>query len=132
MKISKQARREAKELFRHCLTDGLLDEGRVRNAVQRVLQNKPRGYPAILSHFLRLVKLDIDRRTARVESATPLAPELQSAVKSRLEQRYGPGLQLSFGQDPSLIGGMRIKVGSDVYDGTVQGRLEALQQSFNL
>jgi F-type H+-transporting ATPase subunit delta len=132
MKISKQARREAKELFRHCLTDGLLDEGRVRNAVQRVLQNKPRGYPAILSHFLRLVKLDLDRRTARVESATPLAPELQSAVKSRLEQRYGPGLQLSFGQDPSLIGGMRIKVGSDVYDGTVQGRLEALQQSFNL
>ena len=130
MKISKQAKREAKELFRSCLTDGLLDEGRVRNAVQRVLQTKPRGYLAILLHFLRLIKLDIERRTGRVESAAPLPPELQSRIQSSLARTYGPGLNLSFGQNPALIGGMRIKVGSDVYDGSVQGRLAALQESF--
>ncbi len=130
MKISKQAKREAKELFRHCLTDGLLDEGRVRNAVQHVMQTRPRGYLATLSHFLRLIKLDIERRTARIESAAPLAPDLESRVKSDLGRVYGPGLNLSFVQNSKLIGGMRIKVGSDVYDGTVQGRLNALQESF--
>ena len=130
MKISKQAKRGAKELFRSCLTDGLLDEGRVRNTVQHVLQTKPRGYLAILSHFIRLIKLDIERRTGRVESAAPLPPELQSRIQSSLARTYGPGLNLSFGQNPALIGGMRIKVGSDVYDGSVQGRLAALQESF--
>ena len=130
MKISKLAKRGAKELFRGCVTDGLLDDGRVRQAVQRVLQSKPRGYLAILSHFQRLIKLDIARRSARVETATPLSPELQAKIQSSLSQTYGPGLHISFAENPSLIGGMRIKVGSDVYDGSVQARLNALQESF--
>ncbi len=128
MKISKQARREAKELFRSCQTDGLLDEGRVRNAVQHMLQTKPRGYLAILAHFQRLVKLDIDRRTAKIESAAPLSPDLRSRVESDLARTYGPGLSFSFAQNAALIGGMRVQVGSDVYDGTVQARLAALQE----
>ena len=130
MKISKLAKRGARELFRGCLTDGLLDDGRVRHAVQHVLQTKPRGYLPILSHFERLIKLDIARRSARVETATPLSPDLQARVQSSLSQTYGPGLNISFAQNPSLIGGMRIRVGSDVYDGSVQARLNALQESF--
>jgi F-type H+-transporting ATPase subunit delta len=130
MKISKQSRREAKELFRSCLANGLLDENRVRQAVQRVLQAKPRGYLGILSHFERLVKLELERRTARVESAVALPPELTAKTKAVLEKTYGPGLNFSFGVNPALIGGVRIKVGSDVYDGSVQARLAALQESF--
>jgi F-type H+-transporting ATPase subunit delta len=130
MKISKQARREAKELFRSCVAEGFLDENRVRQVVQRVLAAKPRGYLAILSHFERLVRLDVQRRSALIESATPLSPSLQEALKTGLTRRYGPGLSISFSQQPALIGGLRIQVGSDVYDGSVQGRLEALQESF--
>jgi F-type H+-transporting ATPase subunit delta len=130
MKITKQARREAKELFRTCVVAGLLDENRVRQAVQQVIQLKPRGYVAILTHFLRLVKLDLERRTAQVESATPLSPDLQAQIQTSLARSYGKGLNISFAQNPKLIGGMRIKVGSDVYDGSVQGRLAELQESF--
>ena len=130
MKISKQARREAKQLFRSSLIDGLLDENRARQIVRHVLETKPRGYLAILSHFERLLKLDLERRNAKVESATALAPEVQTAVKDRLTKTYGPGLNISFTQNPALIGGMRIQVGSDVYDGSVQARLQALQESF--
>jgi F-type H+-transporting ATPase subunit delta len=130
VKISKQSRREAKQLFRSCLTAGGLDEPRVKAAIQQVLQIKPRGYLAILSHFTRLVKLEIERRTARVETATPLPPDLQPQVQANLSRAYGAGLIVSFAQNPALIGGMRIKVGSDVYDGSVQARLAALQESF--
>ena len=130
MKITKQARRDAKELFRSCLADGLLDENRVRQAVQKVIEVKPRGYVQILSHFQRLVKLDLERRTARVESASPLSAELQTTVRDNLTKTYGQGLSLSFAQNPALIGGLRIRVGSDVFDGTVQGRLRALEESF--
>ncbi len=131
MKVSKQAKREAKELFRNCLTDGLLDDGRVRASVQRVLQAKPRGYLAILTHFERLVKLAIEQRTARIESAVPLTPGLQTEVQKSLARAYGPGLAISFAQNPALVGGLKIRVGSDVYDGSIQGRLKALQESFN-
>lgn len=127
MKISKQARRDAKQLFRSTFIDGLLDENRARQAVRHVLETKPRGYLAVLTHFERLLKLDLERRAARVESAVALPQEVQAAVKQRLTQTYGPGLNISFAENPALIGGMRIKVGSDVYDGSVRARLAALE-----
>jgi F-type H+-transporting ATPase subunit delta len=48
-----------------------------------------------------------------------------------LEQAYGPALNFSFVENPALIGGIRITVGSDVYDGSVQGRLATLEQRFS-
>lgn len=130
MKLSKQARRAAKELFRSCLSNGVLDENRARAAVRRVIEAKLRAYLAILVHFQRLVKLDLARRTARIESAVPLPQDLQARVQTTLSRVYGSTLNISFEVNPVLIGGMRIKIGSDVYDGTVRGRLAALQESF--
>jgi F-type H+-transporting ATPase subunit delta len=130
MKINKQARREARELFRSCVVSGALDDARVRRAVQLVAQDKPRGYMGVLSQFYRLVKLEIARRTARVESATALTPPFQAQVQAELARKYGAGLSFIFTQNPALLGGMRIQVGGDVYDGSVQGRLAALQERF--
>lgn len=130
MKISKQARRDAKELFRSTVVNGVMDEQRVRQIVDKVANIKPRGYVGILSHFQRLVKLEVERRTAKVESAAPLSPEVQAEVKSKLNNLYGQGLNISFTQNPALLGGLRIKVGSDVYDGSVQARLNGLADSF--
>jgi len=130
MKIAKQARRDAKALFQSCRVNGVLDENKAREVVQKVIAAKPRGYVGVLQHFQRLVKLDIDRRTARVESATPLSPAHEGEISNTLSRRYGPGLQISFVHNPSLLGGLRIKVGSDVVDATVQGRLNALAESF--
>jgi F-type H+-transporting ATPase subunit delta len=130
MKISKQARREAKQLFRSCVANGVLDEGRVRLAVKRVLEVKPRGYMPILNHFERLLRLEIERRTARVESALALTPDIQAKIQEGLTKRHGQGLNFSFNQNPELIGGLRIKVGSDVYDSSIQSRLAALQAAF--
>ncbi len=130
MKITKQARRDAKQLFNTCKVNGLLDEARVRQVVGAVVAQKPRGYVGILSHFHRLVKLDLERRAARVESAVPASEALQQSVKANLARRYGPGLDVSFAVNPALIGGLRVKVGSDVFDGSVKARLSELEASF--
>lgn len=129
MKLTKQAKREAKELFRSCLVNGLLDDGKTRQAVQRVLQAKPREYLAILWHFQRLVRLHLDRRTARVDSPAPLEGSQQAFLQAGLARRYGPGLIFSFRQDPELIGGLRVQVGCDLFDGSVQARLAALEEA---
>jgi F-type H+-transporting ATPase subunit delta len=130
MKTAKQIRREAKQLYRLCLVNGSLDEDRVRQVVQRILESKRRGCLSLAAHLERLVKLDRSRRTAEVESATPLPADLQASVQSGLVRVYGPRIITSFAHSPGLIGGMRIKVGSDVYDGSVKAGLAALEKSF--
>jgi F-type H+-transporting ATPase subunit delta len=129
MKTSKQARRDAKELFKACKVAGVLEETQVREVVKQVIATKPRGYIAILSCFARFVRLDLDRRTARVESAVPLSGPQQSSIKSNLAQRHAANLIFDFVQNPELIGGLRVQVGNDVYDGSIQARLAALESS---
>ena len=59
MKISKQAQRDARQLFRSCQVNGLLDENRVRTTVTLLAEKKPRGYLEVLSRLHRLVKLSV-------------------------------------------------------------------------
>jgi F-type H+-transporting ATPase subunit delta len=130
MKTSRQVEREAGQLFRLCLVDGLLEEGRVRQVVRWAIQTKRRSYLAFLSDFIRLVRLDRAAHTATIETAVPLPAGLQAKVRERLARVYGPGTSTQFRLEPALIGGMRIKVGCDVYDGSVQGELTALEARF--
>jgi F-type H+-transporting ATPase subunit delta len=129
VKISKQAKRKAKALFHAAQADGVLDDGKLLQAVKIIVEQKPRGYLGLLSHLRHLVKLDIDRRTARVESPAALGAQMETELKNTLARRYGAGLQVSFHVNPALIGGLRIRVGSDVFDGTVSGRLKRLEES---
>ncbi len=117
-------------MFRICVVNGVLDETRASQCVKLLSDKKPRGYVEILSRLHRLVKLDVAKRTAKVESATVTTMEQQAGIKSDLEKRYGAGLNVSHAVNPSLIGGLRIQVGSDLYDGSVKTRLEKLAQSF--
>jgi F-type H+-transporting ATPase subunit delta len=130
MSRTKQAKRDAKELFRFCLVDRLLDEGRVRAVVRRVAESRNRNRFKVLAHFWRLVKLDQARHTATVENATLLSDEMQASIQAGLSHSYGPGLNTTFTHNPLLIGGMRIKIGSDVYDSSVKARLTAIQARF--
>jgi F-type H+-transporting ATPase subunit delta len=130
MKITKRAKREARHLYSVCLVKGLLDESRVRQVVQHLVSSSKRNSSSILAHFLRLVKLDFAQHTAAIESAIPLLANLRTVVQTGLTRRYGPGLTTTFAERPELIGGMRIQVGCDVYDGSVRARLDALEESF--
>jgi len=130
MKISKRERRQAKQLFLCCQVNGVLDEARVRQTGEILIARKPRGLLAILEHFKRLVALDLAKRSATVESAVTLSEPLKQAVRENLTRRYGPGLNIALRVNPNLLGGLRVQVGSDVYDGSVRVRLAHLQESF--
>ncbi len=130
MKTTRRARRAARRLYRACLVDGLLDDGRAGQVADRVARARRRGSLPILAHFRRLVQLDRARHRAVVESAFPLPEDLRAGVERNVARAYGPGVSTSFAQDPGLIGGMRVKVGSDVYDGSVRGALSTLEEAF--
>jgi len=130
MKGSKQSRRDAKQLFQSCQVDGALDEARVRQAVALLIEKKPRGYFGTLQELQRLVKLDVNNRSARVESAVALSEAQQQEVRASLGRLKGADVEVEFAENADLIGGMRVKLGDDVYDGSVKTRLSRLAERF--
>jgi F-type H+-transporting ATPase subunit delta len=130
MIITKKAKRDAKHLFRLCQTNGLMDEERVRHVTNRLVSAHYRECPAVLAHFLRLAKLDRAKHTAHIESAAPLAGDLKIALEGSLTRLYGDGLRVEYVDRPALLGGIRIQIGNDVYDGSIRARLAALEKSF--
>ena len=130
MKGNKQSRRGAKQLFKSCQVEGQLAEERVRQAVTLVIEKKPRGYFGILQELQRLVKLDVSSRSARVESAVVLTEAQQQNIRESLGRLKGGEVTVNFAENADLIGGMRVKIGDDVFDGSVKTRLATLRESF--
>ena len=67
--------------------------------------------------------------SAEVTSALPLTEEEQSLVKKDVLQKIGDAASISFRVDPSILGGLIVKVGDRVVDGSVAGQLTNLQRS---
>lgn len=128
MKISKEARRHARELFKESLTDGRLDARKISEYSDRLVAEKPRGYVGILKEFTRLVRLELQRRHAVIESAVSLEPDEAQRLQADLRQRFGTDLTIEQLVNPALLGGLRVQVGSDVWDGSVSNRLQIFKQ----
>jgi F-type H+-transporting ATPase subunit delta len=128
MRVSRQARSQAKSLFRTCLVDGKIDESRVRKIGSHIASTKPRNAVAILSWFHKLLQAETEKRSYIVESAVPLA-DGGASVFAELERKFGPALSKTTRVNPDLIGGLRIRVGSDVWDGSIRQRLHVLESS---
>jgi F-type H+-transporting ATPase subunit delta len=126
MRASKKVKRTARGLFKFCLVDGVLNEERTRRVARALASSRTRGSLRVLSDFQRLVRLDRDRHIAVVESAAPLGESLRRDIQTSLARTYGETLEMSFGENRELIGGIRITVGSDVYDGSIRAKLTAL------
>lgn len=130
MKISKTAAATARRLFGLCQVDGRLDEDRLRKVIKRLGSDKPRDFHAILAALHRLTRLDIASRKVTVESAVELDEASRQQLAAKLASQYGPGLAINYAINTGLIGGLRIRVGDDVFDGSVDGRLKRLASAF--
>ena len=128
MKINKETRQLSKELLRASFTDGQLDSGRVASLVKSLIEKKPRHYIQVLEAYKRLLRLEVEKRTATIETATELPPEAGAQIVANLKRKYGGDLAANFVVNKDLLGGMRIRVGSDVWDSSVRNRLHRLQQ----
>ena len=130
MKISKAAASTARRLFGLCQVDGRMDGDKLRTVIKRLTERKPREYRAMLSALHRLIRLEIASRQVTVESAVELDTAARERLLKGLSRQYGPDLEVQYQLNPELLGGMRIRVGDDVIDGSVKGRLDRLAASF--
>lgn len=130
MKSGKEAARIAKKLFAASLVDGRVDPATVRKVVSKLSEEKPRGYLALIDAYWRLIRLELEKSSATIESAVELEPSVRDQVLADLRKQYGDQVEAEFKTNPALIGGMRIRVGSDVWDGSVKNRIERLSERF--
>jgi len=128
MKINKEIRQLSREMLRASFTNGQLDRQKIASLVDSIIRRKPRDYIELLKNYRRLLRLELEKRSARIETASEVDSAIRSELVANLKKKYGNDLAAEFVVNPQLLGGMRIRVGSDVWDGTVRGRLERLQQ----
>ncbi len=127
MKISRESRKLARDLFRLATEGGKLDASRVTLIIDGLTRSKPRGYFATLKELTRLVRLELARRHATIVSATPLPQASAQEITKTIHSKFGEDLTTDFQVSPDLIGGLRIQIGSDVWDGSVLARLTKLK-----
>lgn len=130
MKSSKDAIRTARQLLKLTMVDGKLDAAKVKATIAKVKESQPRGYLGILDAYVKLVRLELAKRHAVIESAVELESSTKASVTADLKAKYGDDLTFEYKINKDLIGGMRVKVGSDVWDGSVKARLTKLAEAF--
>jgi F-type H+-transporting ATPase subunit delta len=65
---------------------------------------------------------------AHVRSAVPLTDDERAKLEQTLTQRFGSSLEAEYEVDPALIGGVVVRVGDEVIDGSLVGKLSALRE----
>ena len=96
MQVKKEVRQIAREMLRASFTDGQLDRGRIASVVDSILAKKPRNHLKILEYYKRLLRLEAEKRHARIETATALEPQIASQISlslaKALRQRFNHGV----------------------------------------
>ena len=127
MQRNKKVRHLAKKLVELSKDEkGLVVESRVRQVLDGLKQASPRRYLGTLKAYLQLMRREIALQTALVGSPTKIADEALRQIEHSFSERYERDIQAVVREDPSLIAGVRIRVGDDVYDASVAGQLERL------
>ena len=126
MKLSKEAQKLSKGLLRISFTEGALDADKVKKATAAIIKSKPRNYVGVLKEYARLIRMEVAKRHAVIESATEMEASEKSAITRTLRSQYGSDVTTDYSVNPALIGGLRIQVGSNVVDASVRSRLDRL------
>ncbi|HEY6058755.1 MAG TPA: F0F1 ATP synthase subunit delta [Candidatus Limnocylindrales bacterium] len=101
----------------------------VRNLVRLLAQRGRAGLsPAVATEYSRLVARSRGIASATVTSARPLTEPELAAIRERIESIAGSAVDLKEAVDPSLIGGVTVRIGDRLIDASVRGRLERLRE----
>ncbi len=101
----------------------VLDEKRQRELIDEFFSGVKSGKVVLLDNA------DVTGETAEVTSAVPLKPEEKATIQNIILSRIGKQVPVTFNVNPNILGGLVIRVGDKVLDGSVTGQLEELKQS---
>jgi F0F1-type ATP synthase, delta subunit (mitochondrial oligomycin sensitivity protein) len=119
----------AKKLVELSKDNGVVTEAKVAEVLAGLKQVQPRGYLGLLKSYLNYLKREIALQTAVVSTPGALSADALEAIATNFSKIYGRTITATTKTDPSLIAGVRVRVGDDVYDSSVAGRLKRLAEN---
>lgn len=109
------------------LIDELLGNSALAATVTLVKQSLAASYRSVgvaLDQYQKVAAAIRDESVARVRAARELTDADRTRLEAALRRQYGRNIHLNVVVDPELLGGMRIEIGDDVIEGTVDARLD--------
>jgi F-type H+-transporting ATPase subunit delta len=116
-----------KERILERLAGGAVAVGPLRLVLLMIRRGRPRQIESMVDHFAALVRRERGIARAEVRSALPLEEAQRAAVTARFGEITGSRIELSEQVDPSLIGGIAVRIGDQLYDASVRSRLQRLR-----
>jgi F-type H+-transporting ATPase subunit delta len=104
----------------------------IRNFMAVIIDHRRLG---MLDDILRIFETELDARLGfaevRISSVRPLSPEERREVESRVQRMTGKRIRTTYVSNPELLGGVVVRVGDTIYDGSVRGQLEKMRQELS-
>lgn len=122
----KQIQQLSRQFFKLSLVDGSLSAERVAGVLAYLEKHRPTGTLAILKAYHRLVAAEIARGQAVVEHAGAVNDAMLASIAAAMAKKYSRKVTAVAKSNPTLLAGLRVRVGDDTYESSVAGQLAAL------
>jgi F-type H+-transporting ATPase subunit delta len=129
MAVSKQTKLLAKQLFKMSVVDGAVSAERVEGVLGWIEKHQPRHPLALLKEYHRRIATELAKSRAIVEHAGPVGDGTLRMIEGAMSQKYHRPVTAVAKPNPALLAGIRIRIGSDVYESSVAGQLASLSTS---
>ena len=131
MKRDQKITKLAKKLLELSKDSGVVTESKVAEVLAGFQQVQHRRHLTVLKTFLSYLRREVALQTAVVSTPTGLSEDALNAIEVQFSKLYNRPVNAVTQPDTSLIAGVRVRVGDDVYDASVAGRLQRLAESVN-
>ncbi len=126
MRADKKTKLLAKQLFKLSLVNGAVSPEQVAGVLGWVERTAPRQAIALLKLYHGYIATELAKSRALVEHAGPVTDATLRMIEGAMTQKYKRPITASARPNPALLAGLRVRVGSDVYESSVAGQLAAL------
>ncbi len=126
MRADKKTKLLAKQLFKLSLVNGAVSPEQVTGVLGYIEQAAPRQSLALLQLYHRAIATELAKSNAVVEHAGPVSDAALQSIAAAMTRKYSRPVAASAKANPQLLAGLRVRVGSDVYESTVAGQLATL------
>ena len=121
----------AKKLLELSKDSGVVTESKVTEVLAGLRQVQHRHHLTVLKTFLNYLRREVALQTAVVSTPTKLSEDALKAIEVQFSKLYNRRVSAVTQPDTTLIAGVRVRVGDDVYDASVAGRLQRFAESVN-
>jgi F-type H+-transporting ATPase subunit delta len=126
MAANKQVHSLARSLFKLSFANGVISAEQVGGVLAYVEKHKPVHATAVLKAYHRLVAVELAKSQAVVEHAGAVSDATVAGIAAVMTKKYGRTVVASTRKNDSLLAGLRVRVGDDVYESSIAGQLAGL------